>query len=89
MVGTFNAAVTTRGVGACRNFVYTDKFVNGCRRLGAACSQPQCNSARCLKGLSCGASVAIRGSDLQDRGRYGREWSNWGLEEAGFGRGEA
>ena len=41
VVDTFDAAVATRGVGAYREFVYTDKFVNGCRRLGAACSQSQ------------------------------------------------
>ena len=41
VVDKFDAAVTTREVGACRKFVYTDKFVNGCRRLGAACSQSQ------------------------------------------------
>ena len=41
MVDTFDAVVTTWGVGACREFVYTDKFVNGCRRLGAPCSQSQ------------------------------------------------
>ena len=35
MVDTFDAAVTTRGVGACCEFVHTEKFVNGCRRLGA------------------------------------------------------
>ena len=39
VVDTFDAAVTTRGVDACREFVYTGKFVNNCRRLGAACSQ--------------------------------------------------
>ena len=37
----FDAAVTTRGVGVCRELVYTDKFVNDCRRLGEACSQFQ------------------------------------------------
>ena len=35
VVDTFAAAVTTRGVGACREFLYTEKFVNSCRRLGA------------------------------------------------------
>ena len=35
MIDTFDAAVTTRGIGACREFVYTEKSVNGCRRLGA------------------------------------------------------
>ena len=38
---TFDAAVTTREVGACCEFVYNDKFVSGCRQLGAACSQSQ------------------------------------------------
>ena len=32
---TIYAAVTTRGVVACRKFVYTDNFVNGCCWLGA------------------------------------------------------
>ena len=41
VVDTFDAAVTTRGVVACCEFVHTDKFVNDCRRLGAACSQSQ------------------------------------------------
>ena len=32
---TFDAAVTARVVDAYRKFMYTDKFVNGCRKLGA------------------------------------------------------
>ena len=32
---TIYAAVTTRGVVACRKFVYTDNFVNGCCWLDA------------------------------------------------------
>ena len=35
MVDTFDAAVTTRGVGACHEFAYIEKFVAGCSQLGA------------------------------------------------------
>ena len=35
--------------------------------------------------FSCGAGVVIRGSDLQDSGRYGREWSNWGWRKPALG----
>ena len=34
VVNTFDAGVTTWGVGACREFVYTENFVNDCRWLG-------------------------------------------------------
>ena len=35
MVDTFDVAATSRGAGTCREFVYIENFVNGCRRLGA------------------------------------------------------
>ena len=34
-IDAFDAAVTARVVGAYREFVYIDKFVSGCRKLGA------------------------------------------------------
>ena len=33
VIYTFDAAVTARVVGACREFVHTEKFVDGCRKL--------------------------------------------------------
>ena len=50
-------------------------FVNGYRRLGAVCSQSKWLQLNKVfkKGFNCGAGVVIRGRDLQDRGRYGRE----------------
>ena len=39
VVDTFDAVVTPRRVGTCREFVDTEKFVSGCRRLCAACFQ--------------------------------------------------
>ena len=35
VVYAFDAPVTTRVVGACREFVYTKEFVDGCRELRA------------------------------------------------------
>ena len=34
VVDTFDAAVTARVVDAFRELVYTEEFVNGCRKLG-------------------------------------------------------
>ena len=35
VVYAFDAPVTTRVIGACRDFVYTKEFVDGCRELCA------------------------------------------------------
>ena len=35
MIDMFNAADTARVVGACREFVYTERFINACSKLGA------------------------------------------------------
>ena len=35
MADTFDAAVIARVVGACREFAYTEKFVDDCRKPGA------------------------------------------------------
>ena len=72
MVDKFDAAVTTWGVGACREFVFTDKFISRCYRLGAACSQSQClqlnksfkrGSATALASLS-GALICRTGGTM-------------------------
>ena len=69
--------------------MHNDKFVNDCRRLGAACSQSQwLLLSKVFKKGSAAALASLSGAVIC-RVRYGREWSNWGLEEAGIGRGEA
>ena len=78
MVDTFDAAVTTWEVGACRKL---HRYV--CKQLSPAGRSlfpvTVAVTQHGVKGFSCAAGVVIRGCDRQDSGRYGREWSNSGV----------